>query len=370
MMSLMLGLPYAVNDDHFDMRVNGKDIWENKSVETFMLKGAVVAGMVTDRLLNPKQSSFASAMEVDQIMDKLASDLPQDYWTIPPSSTIDSAKTLVEWQVQVLTQLCFHQVRVYLHMPFMLQSATNSRYDYSRRACLDGAREMLRLYHTLRTGGFSVYQCKVVDFVGFTASIILILGLLGYGRLSSHDAQRDERDWQLIETSMEIFKEAASEKGGRVADQSYHTLKQFWQVRNYEGQGPDDNPDCISKISIPCKSIPQKRVLQYIQLTYVVQTLAPYPSLGAKSSTTSLLLAPRQPPHLATARILPSPPLLHRFRGLTPVHRPQLHRPTATPLSPTNIKPSPQRQTICPQWTLSLRMMLASTCHLEACSSR
>ncbi|KAF2098525.1 hypothetical protein NA57DRAFT_39008, partial [Rhizodiscina lignyota] len=252
MVSLMLGLPYAINNDHVDMRVNGKDIWEDKSIETFMLKSAIVAGYVTDRLLSSKSSSFSSAMEVDQLMDKIISDLPKEWWTIPPSSEIDTASKLVDWQVQVLTQMCFHQTRVYLHMPFMLQSATNSRYDYSRRACLDGAREMLNLYHVLRQAGFSAYQCKVIDFIGFTAAVVLILGLLGYGRLaSSHDPQQDERDWQLIETSMEIFKEAANEKGGKVAEQSYQVLKQFSQVRNFEGQGPDDNPDCIAKISIP-----------------------------------------------------------------------------------------------------------------------
>lgn len=254
--SLMLGLPYGVNEKHANMTVGGKDVWECKNADGFMVKCAIIAGRVTDNLLSSKPATIAEALEIDATLDKVGHDVEDGFWSLAPASSIKNAKELVDWQVQVLQQMCWHQCRVYLHMPFMLQSATNSRYEYSRKACLDGAREMLKLYHMIRSSGFSIYQCKVVDFIGFTADTVLFLGLLGYGRLSSaHDPVQDEADWRLIETSMEVLKVAATEKGGKVAEQSYNVLKMFHNVRNYEGSGEGDE-SCVTKVAIPCKFLP------------------------------------------------------------------------------------------------------------------
>jgi hypothetical protein len=172
--SLMLGVPYAVQESHMDMRFAGKDLWECTNQEAFMFQIAVLAGRVIDRMLSSKPDSIAEVLDLDAQLDKMAQKVDKDFWNVPPGSSIKTAKQLVDWQVQLLQQMCYHQVRVYLHLPFMLQSATNSRYEYSRKTALESARTMLKLYHTLRFAGFAVYQCKVIDFLGFTADLVLV----------------------------------------------------------------------------------------------------------------------------------------------------------------------------------------------------
>jgi hypothetical protein len=130
-------------------------------------------------------------------------------------------------------QMVFHQIRVYLHLPFMLKAASNSRFSYSKTACLNGSREVLRLYQSLRTGHVQpLYECKAIDFIGFTAAVLILIGLLNFGMGSqsstSGPTPKDiEEDVRLIEVSIDIFRRASSEKGGKVAAQSAQVLEQM-----------------------------------------------------------------------------------------------------------------------------------------------
>lgn len=250
LMSLMLGMPHAISDAHCNLEVNGQSIDNVFTPKTFIAKVAQFAGKVIDRNQAIQESTFSSAMDLDQEMDRYAARMPPEFWNNEPFTASIDSYAAIEWQERVLTILCYHQTKVYLHMPFMLKSTTNSGFDYSRDACFNGAREMLRLYHMLRAPGTPLYSCKAVDFVGFTASVLVVLGLLGYGRTGTEHPEQDERDWQLIDTSTEILKHASSEKGGKVAEQSYLALEQLSQVRNFDCEGPDLD-GCTSKIAIP-----------------------------------------------------------------------------------------------------------------------
>jgi len=251
LISLMLGMPHAISDRHCNLEVNGQSIDNVHNAKTFVAKVAQFAGKVIDRNQAIQESTFSSAMDLDQEMDHYAAKMPADFWAIEPYMTAPDTVAAVEWQEKILTILCYHQTKVYLHMPFMLKSTANSGFEYSRDACFNGAREMLRLYHILRAPGNPTYACKAIDFIGFTASVLVVLGLLGYGRGGVENPEQDERDWQLIDTSITILKHASTERGGKVAEQSYQALELLAQIRNFgDMEGPDPE-DCECKIAIP-----------------------------------------------------------------------------------------------------------------------
>jgi hypothetical protein len=61
-------------------------------------------------------------------------------------------------------------------------------------------------------------MCKVIDFQRFTAAVLLLFGLLGYGHISSaQDLQQQESDWHLNEISTEILRRVTTEEGNSVA---------------------------------------------------------------------------------------------------------------------------------------------------------
>jgi hypothetical protein len=249
--SLMLGMPYGIPDAHCNMDFMGQAVHKSQHPLAFFAKIAYFAGKVVDRSQGLQEATYSSALDLEAELNEYASQMPAGWWDVRPMVSFDDSDVAYEWQEKVLGQLAFHQIKAYLHMPFMLKSASNEGYDASRRACIDGSREMLRLYHMLRAEGTPLYECKAVDFVGFTACILLVLGLLGYGQANTHNPRQDERDWELIEQSMDIFKRASSEKGGKVAAQSYQALAQLHQVKNFDCCGPDANASQSAKIVIP-----------------------------------------------------------------------------------------------------------------------
>lgn len=248
--SLMLGMPYGIPDTHCNLSHFQTNDPALMGFMVFFTKISYFAGKVIDRSQGMSEASYSSALDLEQELNSYAAQLPQEFWEVQPLIDCPDATVAYEWQEKLLGQIAFHQIKAYLHMPFMLKTPNQVGYDASRRACIDGSREILRIYHMLRAEGTPLYECKAIDFIAFTACILLVLGVLGYGRAPNHDPQSDERDWALIEKSMVIFRRASSEKGGKVAAQSYQALEQLHQLKN-EGAHSNAESNTTTKIVIP-----------------------------------------------------------------------------------------------------------------------
>ncbi|KAF2090645.1 hypothetical protein K490DRAFT_34348, partial [Saccharata proteae CBS 121410] len=275
-LSLLLGLPYGIADNHCDLQfpVPSPNSCLVEQTGHFMVKIALLAGQVIDRTQGVRDLSFASALEIDQRLDILAGEVCAGFWS-PQEPPLNDNTKMAQMRDCLLAQICFHQLRVYLHLPFMLKSTNDPKLSYSRTACFGSSRDLLRVYQHLRdVNGIPLYECKVIDFLGFTAAVIIMLGLLGYGRhptpnpsstpsfspfsaaavpTAAPSASEDEADWSLIESTMTIFQRAAHEKGGKVAMQCARVLGQLRSLRHREPVGPE-TPDGSAqdyRIAIP-----------------------------------------------------------------------------------------------------------------------
>ena len=211
----------------------------------------MMAGKVIDRNQGIGKQSFAFALDLDQELEDLFKKLDPK-WVDVSGAMIDGQTSAADLRERLLIQILFHQIRVYLHLPFMLKSANNPRFGYSRTACIIGSREMLRLYQILRCGTEEpLYECKAIDFLGFTAAVLLMLGMFGDGpSISAPSPQEREKDWRLIEICMDIFRRASTEKGGKVAAQSYAVLEKMRRAKQTNCEGKEE-PDCLSSFVIP-----------------------------------------------------------------------------------------------------------------------
>ncbi|KAF2185139.1 hypothetical protein K469DRAFT_578030 [Zopfia rhizophila CBS 207.26] len=226
-LSLLLGLPYGVSDAHCDLTLPESG-GEYMSPLVFMNKVSILAGKVIDRNQGIAEQSFAWALQLDQELEDLWKKLDPN-WLEFSHLMVDIENNAADLRERLMAQMVYHQIRVYLHLPFMLKSQSNSRFSYSRTACLNGSREVLRLYQCLRTGDVQpLYECKAVDFIGFTAAVLIMLGLFNYGAtMGAISAKDQETDVRLIEISIDIFRRASSEKGGKVALQSAEVLEKM-----------------------------------------------------------------------------------------------------------------------------------------------
>lgn len=211
----------------------------------FVTNVSKLAGRVIDRNQGVAEQSFAWALQLDQELEDLWKKL-DPAWLDYSELLANPEHNAAELRERIMAQIVYHQIRVYLHLPFMLKSATNTRFTYSRTACLNGSREVLRLYQALRTGAVQpLYECKAVDFIGFTSAVLIQIGLFNFAATSSSrdpaKMKEVEADVRLIEISIDIFRRASSEKGGKVALQSAEVLEKM-QTKFKQGC-PASNPN-------------------------------------------------------------------------------------------------------------------------------
>ncbi|RAR05815.1 brassinin detoxification factor 1 [Stemphylium lycopersici] len=249
-LSLLLGLPYGISDAHCDLTM--PEIGDGTFLHPLVgiTKLSQLAGRVIDRNQGVAEQSFAWALQLDQELEDLWKRFDPS-WLDYTELLADAESNAAELRERIMGQMVFHQIRVYLHLPFMLKSASNSRFTYSRTACLNGSREVLRLYQSLRTGTVQpLYECKAIDFIGFTAAVLIQIGLLNFGMqgqfTTSGPSPKDiEEDVRLIEVSIDIFRRASSEKGGKVAAQSAQVLEKM--MGKFKGTSNDLDETCTGQ---------------------------------------------------------------------------------------------------------------------------
>ena len=110
-------------------------------------------------------------------MSTVASSMPATWWEIPTAPPTERTN-IGELRDRLIQQLYFLNIRTYIHLPFFDKSVARHDNSSARMACMEACRQLLRRYLLLRSKveGEYMYDCKLVDFIGFTATIILLIG--------------------------------------------------------------------------------------------------------------------------------------------------------------------------------------------------
>jgi hypothetical protein len=228
---MLLGLPYGFNDAHYGTAVHTvaeeSDSWQQR----FILRCAFIAGKVIDRNIMACKPSFASAMDLDEQMDAIAASTSEGWWDTPTEPP-GPGPELDQLRERLLQQFYFFHVKIYLHLPFIVQSPTTSPYDNSRLACLEASRQMLKRFVLLRAEvqEACLFECKTSDFVGFMAAVVLLLGLS-----SSSDVPNPrnfDEDLRMIASIERIFHREEREKGCKIASQCRKTLQMLSGIQD------------------------------------------------------------------------------------------------------------------------------------------
>lgn len=258
-LALLLGLPYSVAEafvtPHIPTAAGGHAPSKASSGQIYAARMLPIITKLNDRNQSVTPMGYPATLQLDQELEELYSAQDPSWWSLDMLPGVSVEEHFDRLQAQFF----HHQARVLLHMPFMLRYSTDKRYQYSHSAALDGAREMIRIYDTLR-GNKSVgpFICKLVDFQAFTAAMLLLLNLCGYAQHhrgtigQPPDLEQDQRDSALIDRTIALLKHAAKEPGGVVAAQSAQALEMLARVR--QGCDEDKDKECRGdsiQVSIP-----------------------------------------------------------------------------------------------------------------------
>lgn len=249
--SLFLGLPYGFLDAHFYHTTGISPDDESLPREhRFALQCAVVAGQVIDRNLDPKKSSLAKAMELDEHMDLIASSMPKDWWHLPtqrPRSGLEEDQL----RATLTQQFYFYLIKTYIHLPFIINSEENTGMSLCGFTCMHSARQ------TLRHGLLSIEGEKMnLNFDTIQAFLCLnmaIIILYGHSCAQSAAASKDlETDMHLVASVEQMLHDRMEANGGKVIPQCYKLLKILSSTSGSNDADFDPATREIVGILMPC----------------------------------------------------------------------------------------------------------------------
>lgn len=249
--AVILGLPYGISNQHCDFA----DIDEAISrEEVFKRKLAIIAGDIIDRDQGSKQSSFIATQEINDKLENLARSMPDSWWETPSAPPTD-IRGLARQYSRLMAQFWHYQIESLLHLPFMLRSATDHRFEYNKSICLKSSREMIRRYVCLRQQATTAsFVCKIIDFQAFTSVVILILNLLG-PQLSPpfpgipYSNHSNAQDWQIVDRVVSLLSDPSAAIDEAVATQGIKVIKTLSAIgRN---SGPHVSTSGAMKLAIP-----------------------------------------------------------------------------------------------------------------------
>jgi hypothetical protein len=228
--SLLLGLPHGVGD------YIHSEIEPPSTMSAFIAQLRMRCGRVTGRIIernqSPQRLPFSATLQLDEEMDSIAALLEQNWWNT--SAQLEGAESpLGETRERLLTQANFFHIRMYLHLPYLLQRHSDSRLEHSKITCARSAFELLRRFNILRSevDGKDLFDCKTNNFVGFTAAVTLLIALSVQGAsnvVSSFNS--DGKAWTLIQETLAALKSHSIERKCRISTQCFQALETLLQA--------------------------------------------------------------------------------------------------------------------------------------------
>lgn len=170
-------------------------------------------GQITDLAYSREQASYEEILAIDRRLEEARELLPPLLQYQPIDQCFAETTELI--MKRYTLEILYQKARVVIHRRYMAE--TNSKYTYSRKNCLDAARETLRhhsdVYQESLPGGqlyaerFFMNSLQNTDFM--LSAMILCLELSQENERDTARMEPQERDGllRLLETTYHIFKE-------------------------------------------------------------------------------------------------------------------------------------------------------------------
>jgi hypothetical protein len=235
-MSLLLGLPYMISALPFKIEPNTGIPVNLPPTVYFMFKLGEIGARVIDRNCQGQaEVSYSATLEIDQDCDRCKGIMDSSWWeTIPgPDMTLDVIHEICS------IKMIYHSIRNHIHLPFVLKTSQDPRYQFSTMIAMESSRETINIYEVMRDMDRPVLRlCNMIDFYTLTAALIIILQLLG--NPSAYSIQQQEQDWQKIYGLIRVLKRTALDFPHSVAAQTAQLLEDLIKLR-YDFSGVDQS---------------------------------------------------------------------------------------------------------------------------------
>lgn len=129
-----------------------------------------------DREVTPQ--TYVQALALDEKLESMMKQRSKDFWEVPNvPSTARSPESAAVLE-RLITQIWHFELKIFVHLPFLLRAATESRYEYSKLTGLQASRNVVMRWFALRNAGITQACCRFAELGVFIATVTIALDIL------------------------------------------------------------------------------------------------------------------------------------------------------------------------------------------------
>lgn len=113
--------------------------------------------------------------EIGKILQDASTTMPAQYWAAPTVPATASHMESIRETLRFNDHFMYYHLLLQLHLPFLLRSNVEPRYEYNRMKAVTASREILCRFAPFREFRSASYYCRGVDLLVFTSSAALCL---------------------------------------------------------------------------------------------------------------------------------------------------------------------------------------------------
>lgn len=129
-----------------------------------------------DRDITPQ--SYAKALALDEKLELNMRQMPADFWdvpNIPPTARSPESYAALE---RLMVQMWHFEMKIFIHLPYLLRAPHESRYDFSKVTALQASRSVLMRWFALRNASITQACCRFGEIGVFIAAVTLTLDIV------------------------------------------------------------------------------------------------------------------------------------------------------------------------------------------------
>lgn len=122
--------------------------------------------------------SYGQALALDERLESMMKEQPKDFWDVP--NVPPTARTAESYDVleRLMVQMWHFELKIFIHLPFLLRAPQESRYEYSKVVALQASRNVVMRWFALRNAGITQACCRFAELSVFIAAMTLTLDIL------------------------------------------------------------------------------------------------------------------------------------------------------------------------------------------------
>ncbi|KAJ5761826.1 uncharacterized protein N7511_005208 [Penicillium nucicola] len=190
---------------------------------------------------DPCANDFALTQTLDLELQKAGRSMPSKWWLMPNlDSVTHDPQALFSDMGRLFNQLYHYNLLIQLHLPYMLRSSPERKYEYSKMTYVNASREVLLRFIMFRGYNRNNFCCRTVDFFALMAAITLLLAHLDSHRFpqtSNLLAHQYLSDRAMIEQAQVNMEQISRLNGDTLSAQSADLLHKLLAIDSETADG-------------------------------------------------------------------------------------------------------------------------------------